>query len=75
MSTTKLTLDSLHSYKLVAIKLMTPGKAHLEKHYADLAGKPFFPGLIECKLPPETHIPSKKRLDRSIANNACAKQT
>ncbi|KAK6858514.1 nucleoside diphosphate kinase, partial [Apiospora arundinis] len=34
-------------YKLVAIKLMTPGKAHLEKHYADLAGKPFFPGLIE----------------------------
>lgn len=29
---------------------MTPGKAHLEKHYADLAGKPFFPGLIECKF-------------------------
>ncbi|VUC23806.1 unnamed protein product [Clonostachys rosea] len=34
-------------FKLVAIKLTTPGKAHLEKHYADLAGKPFFPGLIE----------------------------
>jgi nucleoside-diphosphate kinase len=34
-------------FKLAAIKLMTPGKEHLEKHYADLAGKPFFPGLIE----------------------------
>ncbi|KAF5012434.1 hypothetical protein FDECE_1486 [Fusarium decemcellulare] len=34
-------------FKLVAIKLITPGKEHLEKHYADLAGKPFFPGLIE----------------------------
>ncbi|KAI1658948.1 nucleoside diphosphate kinase [Daldinia decipiens] len=34
-------------FKLVAIKLVTPGKAHLEKHYADLADKPFFPGLIE----------------------------
>uniref|UniRef100_A0A4E9E248 Nucleoside diphosphate kinase n=1 Tax=Gibberella zeae TaxID=5518 RepID=A0A4E9E248_GIBZA len=34
-------------FKLAAIKLMTPGKEHLEKHYADLAGKPFFAGLIE----------------------------
>ncbi|KAI0834630.1 nucleoside diphosphate kinase [Hypoxylon sp. FL0890] len=34
-------------FKLVAIKLVTPGKAHLEKHYADLKDKPFFPGLIE----------------------------
>ncbi|KAG5772250.1 hypothetical protein H9Q69_001022 [Fusarium xylarioides] len=34
-------------FKLAAIKLVTPGKEHLEKHYADLAGKPFFPGLIE----------------------------
>ncbi|KAH6638875.1 nucleoside diphosphate kinase-like protein [Boeremia exigua] len=33
-------------FKLTAIKLTTPGKEHLEKHYADLAGKPFFPGLI-----------------------------
>ncbi|GLE03343.1 hypothetical protein PINS_up012233 [Pythium insidiosum] len=33
-------------FKLVALKLTAPGKAHLEKHYADLAGKPFFPGLI-----------------------------
>ena len=33
-------------YKLVALKLCTPGKAHLEKHYEDLAGKPFYPGLV-----------------------------
>lgn len=25
---------------------MTASKEHLEKHYADLAGKPFFPGLV-----------------------------
>ncbi|KAI0002295.1 nucleoside diphosphate kinase [Xylariaceae sp. FL0662B] len=34
-------------YKLVALKLVTPGKAHLEQHYADLKDKPFFPGLVE----------------------------
>ncbi|KAA8894675.1 nucleoside diphosphate kinase [Sphaerosporella brunnea] len=34
-------------FKLVAIKLTAPGREHLEKHYSDLAGKPFFPGLIE----------------------------
>lgn len=34
-------------FKLAAIKLVTPGKAHLETHYADLKDKPFFPGLIE----------------------------
>ncbi|KAI1824623.1 nucleoside diphosphate kinase [Xylaria intraflava] len=34
-------------YKLVAIKLVTPGKAHLEEHYADLKDKPFFAGLVE----------------------------
>lgn len=33
-------------YKLAALKLVHPGREHLEKHYADLAGKPFFPGLI-----------------------------
>lgn len=33
-------------YKLVGLKMATPGKEHLEKHYADLATKPFFPGLI-----------------------------
>jgi len=29
------------------MKVCRPGKEHLEKHYADLAKKPFFPGLIE----------------------------
>ncbi|BFZ54234.1 nucleoside diphosphate kinase Ndk1 [Savitreella phatthalungensis] len=33
-------------YKLVALKLCTPGKEHLEKHYEDLAGKPFYNGLV-----------------------------
>ncbi|EMC94040.1 hypothetical protein BAUCODRAFT_36511 [Baudoinia panamericana UAMH 10762] len=33
-------------YKLVAIKMVTPSKEHLEKHYEDLSDKPFFKGLI-----------------------------
>lgn len=33
-------------YKLVALKLARPSREHLELHYADLAGKPFFAGLI-----------------------------
>ncbi|OJJ83153.1 uncharacterized protein ASPGLDRAFT_26750 [Aspergillus glaucus CBS 516.65] len=37
-------------FKLAALKLATPSKEHLEKHYADLAGKPFFPGLITYML-------------------------
>ncbi|GAB1744431.1 hypothetical protein NU219Hw_g1708t1 [Hortaea werneckii] len=34
-------------YKLVAIKLVTASKEHLEKHYEDLKGKIFFDGLIK----------------------------
>merc|ERR1711988_782045 len=34
-------------FKLVAMKLAQPGKEMFEKHYADLAGKPFFAGLVE----------------------------
>ncbi|KAF7359560.1 Nucleoside diphosphate kinase [Mycena sanguinolenta] len=34
-------------YKLIALKLVQATEAHLEKHYADLKGKPFFPGLIK----------------------------
>ena len=33
-------------FKLVAMKLVTPGKAHLEAHYADLSSKGFFASLI-----------------------------
>ncbi|OCK76810.1 NDK-domain-containing protein [Lepidopterella palustris CBS 459.81] len=33
-------------FKLAAIKLVSPTKEHLEKHYADLSDKPFFKGLI-----------------------------
>jgi nucleoside-diphosphate kinase len=32
--------------QLVGLKMATPGKDHLEKHYADLSSKAFFPGLI-----------------------------
>ena len=34
-------------YKLQAMKLISPGKSHMETHYEDLSGKKFFPGLIE----------------------------
>ena len=34
------------SYKLAAIKLVTPSQEHLETHYADLKEKPFFKGLV-----------------------------
>ncbi|EFY86058.1 nucleoside diphosphate kinase A [Metarhizium acridum CQMa 102] len=37
-------------FKLAAIKLVTPSKEHLEAHYADLKGKPFFDGLIKYML-------------------------
>ena len=35
-------------YKLVAMKLVTPSKEHLEKHYEDLSDKPFYKGLVTC---------------------------
>nr|ALS04818.1 nucleoside diphosphate kinase A 1 [Pseudodiaptomus poplesia] len=34
-------------YKLVAMKFMQASVERLEKHYADLAKKPFFPGLVK----------------------------
>jgi len=34
-------------YKMVAGKLMWASKEHLEKHYADLSSKSFFPGLVQ----------------------------
>merc|ERR1712058_148035 len=33
-------------FKLVAIRMMEPGEAHLREHYADLSARPFFPGLV-----------------------------
>ena len=44
---------TVFSYKLVAIKLVSPSKEHLEKHYEDLKDKPFFKGLVTCKLSPQ----------------------
>merc|ERR1719150_170907 len=34
-------------FKLVAMKMMSPGEDMLKKHYADLSSKKFFPGLIK----------------------------
>ncbi|XP_003423874.4 nucleoside diphosphate kinase [Nasonia vitripennis] len=34
-------------FKLVAMKMVWPTEAHLKEHYADLAGRPFFPGLVK----------------------------
>ncbi|KAG5353346.1 Nucleoside diphosphate kinase B [Termitomyces sp. T112] len=34
-------------FKLVALKLVQATEEHLEKHYADLKEKPFFPGLVK----------------------------
>lgn len=40
--------NACYSYKLAALKLVTPSKEHLEKHYEDLADKPFYKGLVTC---------------------------
>jgi nucleoside-diphosphate kinase len=32
-------------FQLLALKLVAPGRAHLEEHYADLKEKKFFPGV------------------------------
>ncbi|KAJ6155438.1 hypothetical protein N7470_006004 [Penicillium chermesinum] len=37
-------------FKLVAMKLTSPSKEHLETHYSDLSSKPFFKGLVSYML-------------------------
>ena len=37
-------------FQLLAAKLMTPSFEHLEKHYADLAGKGFFKSMIDYMM-------------------------
>lgn len=34
-------------FKLVAMKFVWPTEELLKQHYSDLAGKPFFPGLVK----------------------------
>ena len=34
-------------FKLVALKMVSPSKTHLETHYSDLSSKGFFAGLIK----------------------------
>ncbi len=38
------------------MKLVTPSKEHLEKHYEDLADKPFYKGLVTCMTPLPTRF-------------------
>lgn len=37
-------------YKLVALKMCSPSKEHVEKHYSDLSTKKFFPSLVQYML-------------------------
>jgi nucleoside diphosphate kinase/translation elongation factor EF-1beta len=37
-------------FKLVALKMCAPGRAHMEKHYADLKKKPFFKDLVDYMI-------------------------
>ena len=37
-------------FKLVALKMCAPGRAHLERHYADLSKKPFFKDLVDYMI-------------------------
>lgn len=37
-------------YSLVAMKMMSPSQEHFQHHYADLATKPFFPGLVKYMM-------------------------
>mmetsp|Transcript_15174 Transcript_15174/g.22725 ORF Transcript_15174/g.22725 Transcript_15174/m.22725 type:complete len:156 (-) Transcript_15174:48-515(-) len=34
-------------FKLVAMKMMVPSKAHIEEHYAEHKDRPFFAGLVD----------------------------
>lgn len=34
-------------YKLIALKMCTPSRDHLEQHYSDLKTKKFFPSLMD----------------------------
>ena len=45
-------------YKLVALKMVSPSKEHLEKHYEDLSEKPFFRGLVTCEYERVSRLPT-----------------
>ena len=38
------------------MKLVSPSKEHLEKHYEDLSDKPFYKGLVTCTTPVPTNL-------------------
>ena len=55
------------SYKLAAMKLVSPSKEHLEKHYEDLSDKPFYKGLVTCTQLP-CPIDLRIHMDRMLAD-------
>lgn len=52
-------------FKLVALKLNQPSKEQLEKHYADLKDKPFFPSLVKYSEYLLVHHPFRQLLHPS----------
>lgn len=49
------------------MKLVSPSKEHLEKHYEDLSDKPFYKGLVTCTRLPQ-HFDIHCTLDRGFAD-------
>ncbi|KAI4171666.1 MAG: hypothetical protein LQ343_004059 [Gyalolechia ehrenbergii] len=58
-------MASERTYKLAAIKMVTPSKEHLEEHYKDLSDKPFFKGLVTCTVPLNQSLPNSQRSNGS----------
>ena len=50
------------------MKLVSPPKEHIEKHYEDLSDKPFYKGLVTCTQPP-THFDLRRRTSRTLADD------
>jgi nucleoside-diphosphate kinase len=52
---------------------VTPSKEHLEKHYEDLSDKPFFKGLVTCKISSQlSHRANAKISPDMLSGPICA---
>merc|ERR1740139_811364 len=50
------------------MKLCTPGQEHMEKHYADLKAKKFFPGLISYMVTGPVCTPGQEHMEKHYAD-------
>lgn len=50
------------------MKLVSPSKEHLEKHYEDLSDKPFYKGLVTCTQLLPYHFDLRIRMSRNFAD-------